>query len=232
MALINLGGGVTDIRGSIGGTCFSRGPAGNYARARRKPINPRSNAQMLVRANLGRLTDDWSTVLTEPERESWRQYASGTNFKNALGQTIKITGLAAFLRTSALLLLIGEDVQETAPVETGQAGPLSYEFSIDAAEQEISIDVINPPWDKDTNDDHAIFFMGLPNPAGRLALPRLWKYLTVVTGNSVTPPTLPKEVDSVFNFVETQVIYLASVHVDPLGRVSTRIHLVQTPPLP
>jgi len=222
MANIMLGGGVTDIRGSIGGNTFSRSKSGNYIRARKKPVNPRSNLQESRRAAASMLSREWGKTLTEVQRAAWRAYADATNWTNSLGQTITIPGLSAFLRTGAMLVLAGESYQATAPTESGSAGAVDYTFTATEDDQKIVLTEPTAPWDKDTNDDFVLFFQGLTQPAGRIAVPGLFNFLGKLEGDDTTPPTFPHEFSSKFTFNEDNQITIASVHLDALGRVSGR----------
>ena len=224
MALIMLGGGVTDIRGSIGGSTFARNAGGNYMRARMKPVNPRSFMQSKRRALTARLATYWSKTLDETQRASWRTYATATTWTNRLGQTIQINGLAAFLRTNALLLTVTSTIQATAPVENGQAGGAAFTFTATFADQKINVSEPSAPWDKDTDDDYLLLHQFLPQSAGVLHVPKASTYLSHIAGNSVAPQTFPLAIAAVYPFVEGQQITVAMVHLDELGRVSGRTY--------
>lgn len=224
MALILLGGGVTDIRGSIAGTTFSRSMAGNYARARTKPVNPRSNLQNVRRAVLSQLSRYWSKTLTEAQRQAWREYSDATSWTNRLGQTVDIPGIAAMIRTNALKLLVGAALQPAAPTMSGQAGAIGFVFTATEDDQKIVLASVDAPWDVDTDDDYAIFFVGLPAAPGRITTPGLFNYGDEIEGDSVSPETFPYEFDSPFLFVEDQQITVSAVHLDELGRVSARTY--------
>lgn len=224
MAVIMLGGGVTDIRGSIAGNTFSRAKAGNYIRSRKKPVNPRSNLQGTRRAVASQLSREWGKTLTEVQRAAWRAYADATTWTNKLGQVITIPGISAFLRTGAMLILVGEAYQPAAPSSSGQAGALDFTFTATEDDQKIVITEPAAPWDKSTDDDYAVFFQGLTMPDGRIMTPSKFNYLGALEGDATTPPTFPYEFDSKFTFAEGNQITIASVHLDELGRVSGRTH--------
>ncbi|GAH72801.1 unnamed protein product, partial [marine sediment metagenome] len=99
MALVLTGGGVADIRGSIGGITYSRSAAGLIARNRVKPVNPRSSRQVSARARISVLTERWNGTVTEQQRADWRTHAAGTPGTNKLGQTITLSGLDHYVRT-------------------------------------------------------------------------------------------------------------------------------------
>jgi len=166
MALVMLGGGVTDIRGSIAGTTFSRSAAGNYARSRKKPVNPRSALQTLRRANVGYLTKYWSNTLTEQERTDWRAYAAGTTWTNKLGQSIAISGLSAFLRLNALHRMTWSTVITAAPLAMGHAGGVTITFDAESDTSKIQMNEPGGAFDKSTDLQELWFFQGLPTEPG------------------------------------------------------------------
>lgn len=102
MALVQFGGGVTGMRGSIGGTVFSRNAGGNYARARTVPVNPNSPLQAEIRAALQTLVEYWQNSLTQAERDAWNLYAANINMQNRLGETIHISGYNHFIRSNTI----------------------------------------------------------------------------------------------------------------------------------
>lgn len=106
MALIKFGAFVTDVRGKIGGTVFSRGKSGAYAKNRVIPSNPRTSAQQSVRGFFGTLSSLWRT-LTQDERDNWNELANELSFQNKIGDAIKISGLALYQKFNGNLNTIG-----------------------------------------------------------------------------------------------------------------------------
>lgn len=113
MALVRFGGGVVDMRGSVAGTVFSRGPGGAIARGKTKPVNPRSTkckmergggnqSQQKIRAAQAGLTAEWGQVLTSDQRTAWELYASNVTVKNRLGEAIRVSGFNHFLRCNVI----------------------------------------------------------------------------------------------------------------------------------
>lgn len=220
MANILLGGGITDMRGSIGGTTFSRSAAGNYARARMKPVNPRSALQNLRRANLAHLANHWSQHLTPEERADWRAYAEGTTWSNRLGQSIDISGLAAFVRLNTLLLIGGEGLRTAAPLAMGHAGGVPFTFAAESPTGPIKVNCPGGSFDKDTLSQVVLFFQGLPSEAGRLAIPKGFRYIGRVYGHDTTPLEYPFPLDSAYSMVDDQLVTVRAMFHDENYRVS------------
>lgn len=95
MATISFGGGVTDIRGSIGGTTYSRNRNGAYARARTSPVNPNTAKQTNIRERFGFLATQWSQ-LTAAQRLAWDTLGSQIIRLNRLGQPYTLSGQQAY----------------------------------------------------------------------------------------------------------------------------------------
>lgn len=107
MALMKLGIVATDARGSVAGTVFSRNRAGAYTRARVKPINPRTPAQSLVRANFGVNAKAWSGNFTADQRAAWTFFAQANPQVNRLGDSIILSGLSMQQKLNQVLTQIG-----------------------------------------------------------------------------------------------------------------------------
>jgi len=220
MALVQFGGGVSQIRGSIGGTVFSRGAGGAIARARTKPINPRSPLQNVRRSNHAYLTTYWSLTLTEQQRVDWRDYAHSTTWTNRLGQTIQINGLAAFVRINSLILLAGLPVVPAAPTATGHAGGVTISFAAQNDTKKFQLDEPGGAFDKDADGHTLYLFSGFPTEAGRIATPKGFRFLQTVDGDSVTPETFPLEVDAPYTMAEGQLLTMRAMFVDDHYRSS------------
>jgi hypothetical protein len=100
MGLIQFGGGVAQISGSIGGTTFARNKAGFYARNRTVPVNPGSARQQTIRFAVAQLTTRWVETLTAAQRAAWETYAANVHLPNSLGQLRDVGGIAMYVRSN------------------------------------------------------------------------------------------------------------------------------------
>lgn len=91
---------LAQISGSINGMTFSHNSGGAYARNRSIPANPGTDRQDEVRTAMAAISDAWKTVLTENQRTLWRSYGQGLQVQNRLGDTISLSGIAAFNRVN------------------------------------------------------------------------------------------------------------------------------------
>lgn len=222
---------VADARGSIGGVVLSRGRGGPIARARVKPINPRSTLQAARRASVAYLMKYWSNTLTEQQRTDWRAYAAGTSWTNKLGQSIAMNANSAFLRLNNLQRLIPSIVIAEAPTAMGHAGGIEFTF---LAENDTSkIQVAEPTGDFDKNLDIQTLwlFMGLPTEPGNISKPKGFKYIGRIWGSSGAPLSFPYELDAAYTMHLGQRVTIYATFQDEHYRVSGphMIHAVAAP---
>jgi hypothetical protein len=220
MALVMLGGGIADMRGSIGGTTFARSAAGNYARARVKPVNPRSSRQNTRRANTAYLMKRWSHALTEQQRSDWRAYATATQWTNRLGQAIEISAIAAYLRLNALQLLIPSAPIDEAPTAMGQGGGVTLAFTAENDTGKLQLAEPGGSWDTDVDIITLWISMGLPMQPGRLSVPKGFRYFGRVWGSSGSPLGFPYEMDAPYTMQLGQLITIKAMFQDEHYRVS------------
>lgn len=214
MANIVMSALVAQASGSVGGVTFSRGRGGAIARARVKPINPRSVLQSTRRANAAHLAKYWSNDLTQQQRDDWEAYSAGTNWNNKLGQSIEINGNAAFLRHNTLTIISGVSIRPAAPLAMGHAGGVPFTFSAENDTGNIQMDLPTGSFDKDTEYHQLLLFMGLPTQPGQLTAPKGFRYLGIVYGNSATPLTFPHTLATKYTMQAGQRITLRGMFQD------------------
>jgi len=85
--------------GKLGGNVILKN---KVVRTKVTPANPQSSSQLSIRSLLTQLSQIWGSTLTQAQRDAWDAAAAAniTAFKNALGDSAKVTGEAAFIRFS------------------------------------------------------------------------------------------------------------------------------------
>lgn len=116
MALIKMGALAQDVRGSLNGTTFSRNKGGAYVRTKVSPVQPVSSFSSLARALFGALSQRWSTVLTQSQRQAWINFASTHTFVNVFGDAITLSGIAMYQSLNRQLGQIGKPFIDDPPV--------------------------------------------------------------------------------------------------------------------
>ena len=105
---------IADASGSLGGIVASHNRSGQYLRARVRPTNPSSPAQVEVRVIFGNLSITWST-LTDDQRDAWTTYAINVPVTNRLGDPLTLTGHQMYLRNNTARIQAGLDRIDDGP---------------------------------------------------------------------------------------------------------------------
>jgi len=115
MASIKFGGGVSEIRGSIGGTVFSRNKNGAYTRQRTKNVNRNTAKQQAVRAQFSYISQLWRS---NEFKQSWQQGTANYPYTNRLGEQATYTAKQLFQKINSQLASVGVAPIGTCPVPT------------------------------------------------------------------------------------------------------------------
>jgi len=215
MANIKFGSLVSDVRGSIAGTTFSRGGGGAIVRNNPKPCNPRTPAQNSRRAMLAYLSQYWSKTLSAVNRDAWTDYAEGTSWTNKVGTQALISGLAAFVRLNTLNMLIGNPIRPAAPTQFGHAGTPTFTLLADGADNSLKIGQPSAPYVNNSNEFYMAFFEHSPVNAGHATIGGQRIYLGFAASSAGAPPAWPKTIISSYNSNNAQRMAVTGILIDP-----------------
>jgi hypothetical protein len=220
-AQILLGGGVADIRGSIGGSTFSRNRYGNYIRNKTIPVDPGTTAQTKIRATLGQIRSAWFNTLTAAQRIAWGVYAENVSVQNRLGQSINLTGWNMFARTNACLLYNDLAIVAPGPTDFSLAGQDStLAITVSEATQLISVAFDDTLDWLDEDDAYLVIYASRPQNATVNYFKGPYLIAGKIAGDSITPPTTPTTMAVPFAAVEGQKIFAQARIVRADGRLS------------
>jgi len=93
--------------GSQAGTTASRNRFGQYFRSRSTPVQPRTSAVLAQRARMAANAQAWRTA-TDAQRAGWASLGENIVRSDALGQTYKLNGFAAFCSVNNNRLAAGD----------------------------------------------------------------------------------------------------------------------------
>jgi len=138
MAMVQFGGGVTDMVGSIGGTTFSRAQGMSIAKRRATPRNrinfDRSQNQSYLSAAVWR----WKTILTSGNITDWNDAAA--NFAQTRhGVAYEISGLNLYTAVYSLCQIASETCPNAPTIFTGRPLGPSYTPSWNAVTHKVKI---------------------------------------------------------------------------------------------
>ena len=90
----------TDLSGKVGGIVASHNAGGAYFRAATIPTNPNTPQQQAVRNAVAQLSNQWNNALTVAQRAEWDVYADNVSLTNRIGEQMKVSGMAMFVRSN------------------------------------------------------------------------------------------------------------------------------------
>ncbi len=108
---------LSEMRGKVAASVYTKNKAGAAIRNRTTPINRRSTSQTQKRQQLSSLSSSWRG-LTASQIAGWNAAAASFPQQDSLGQTIFLTGAQLYIRCNANLLLTGGALITDAPAPT------------------------------------------------------------------------------------------------------------------
>lgn len=107
MAKVSFGSGVAEIRGSIGGTVYSRNSGGAYIRTRIAPIQPGSTRQEEAKSVFAAGVNNWTNALSQLQRDMWAAYAAAVPYTDIFGATRYYSGQVRYVQAYACAINAG-----------------------------------------------------------------------------------------------------------------------------
>lgn len=130
MALIRPGGLVGQISGRLGGDVYSHNRYGQYVRAGTNPVTSTTPYALAAKARMTSVTQTWQG-LSAAEKLAWNAWANTNPTINRLGESIHLTGHAAFVGLSARILAVPTGIQTTPPIVPAPLPLISLTFTAD-----------------------------------------------------------------------------------------------------
>lgn len=205
MAIFMSGPLVGEIRGSEGGTTFSRNRFGQYTRQRSVPVNPNTGRQTAARTRMGSAAVVWSVFPSEAQRDAWRLYGDNVVWLNALGQPVSLPGFQHFIRMRTAFVQAGIPSPLDGPtIFTLPAADPDFVASISEATQLISVAFDNTEAWANEDDAAMMIHMNQPRGEGRSFIGPPARFAGVILGDAITPPTSPQTIAVPYAVAEDQ----------------------------
>lgn len=145
MAKVVYGPIVSDARNKEGGTVFTKTRFGSMIRRKVSPVQPRSTAQMNVRASFTALSKGWSGAsMTDITRAAWNALAAAYPSKDVFGATHTLTGHQIFLALNRALAWFSLGPIYTPPATLAATYPGTLTV-VAIAGGALTVNSVNPP---------------------------------------------------------------------------------------
>ena len=139
MAIIKYGHLISEGRGSLNGTVFSRNSAGAYMRAKVSPAQPRTARQQQVRQQLSSASAGWRN-LTEDQRKAWIAAAAAATKINVFGDNVPLTGHQLYVRIARYAQEAGVTIPTDPPTIEATTGLDTLTLTADATPATLSLE--------------------------------------------------------------------------------------------
>jgi hypothetical protein len=126
------------ISGSLGSTVFSHNAGGPYMRLRAIPKNNKTIRQLLIRASVSALSQNWQ-LLAANAKASWNTWAQTNPVTNTLGSKTLLTGHQAYIACNLRLRIVGNTIATLAPAVSAPMPLLSLAVTAAAGISSCSI---------------------------------------------------------------------------------------------
>lgn len=180
-----------EFSGSVGGITAAHNRGGYYLRSRVVPTDPATAFQTARRNTFRTFITNWTTKLTEVQRESWRLWAANTPFLNPLGDSRPITGQNAYAGCNMLRQQAGLAEVTTAPVifDRGAVGAVNLD-NISAASDDFEVVFDNTQTWATAVGGALLVFGGRPQNQSIQFYKGPWRFIDSIDG-AVIAPTSP-----------------------------------------
>lgn len=144
MAKTLFGAIVVDARNKLGGHVFSKNKAGSFMRRKVSPAQPRTSAQLAIRADMTTLSKAWGGSLSESERAAWTAFALNNPTRDQFGNVVQLTGAQTYNRLNQQLLYAGYPRIDTPPTSLEVAGIEGFAAIADNSAQSLILSALLP----------------------------------------------------------------------------------------
>jgi len=192
---------LTQMSGSVGGLTGFHSASGLCLRARAIPVDPGTSYQTAIRNALVVASTRWGSTLTQAQRDAWEVYASAVSVKNALGDSINLSGLNHYVRSNAIRIQTGLPIVDDGPTVYSLPSFTDPSFAIDEPNDEVDVSFTATDDWANEDDAAALVYASRPMAPTINYFKGPYRFASSIEGDSVTPPTSPAAI--VLPFVVT-----------------------------
>jgi hypothetical protein len=118
MAKVKFSALISEMRGKLNGSVFSKNRGGSYIRTKVTPVNPNTSSQALARSTLSSISQNWRG-LAETERIAWNNAVSSFKSTDVFGDIKTPSGLQLFIRLNVNIFNAGGAAITSPPTPVG-----------------------------------------------------------------------------------------------------------------
>ncbi len=141
---------VSDMRGKLNGSVFTKNRFGAALRNKVTPVNRNSTDQAKIKSLFTSFNQKWRT-LTGDQQKAWNSAVEDFKRTNIFGDSIKPSGINLYSELNSNLAIIGQAEITTPPLPSNVPGITGFTLDVDSTvgAQKFDIDFTPTPTDSD-----------------------------------------------------------------------------------
>ena len=156
MATVTYGGGVSELKGSVGGVTFQRNKSGTIVKRKTYYPNNPGSVQSTNQNYLAKIVSSWQG-LSSARRAQWDVIAAAHDHTTPWGDTKTLSGFQFFMSNNLNLLATGQAIYVDQPTWLAPAAPDQFTLETD-------VDGIYIRWDPEYNPPYNFLLISVSPP--------------------------------------------------------------------
>ena len=209
--LVVYGGAVGQASGRLGADVASKNRYGSYWRKGTAPITSTTPRALQAKARFAECSQAWQ-LLTAAQMEAWKQWAQTNPVLNRLGQTVTLTGHAAYIGMNTRLVRLSIPKIDDPPVIPAPAPLLTLSFNADIGAGDVEAVFAPTP----TGASEGLSVWGcVTESAGINYIGNLLRHMTYTAAAQTTPFNLEAQFAAQFGTLQVgQIAHVACGIID------------------
>jgi hypothetical protein len=185
MAKVKFSALISEMRGKLNGSVFTKNRYGNALRNKVTPVNRRTPHQQSVKALFTYFSQKWRT-LTDDQRNAWNSAVDDFKRNNIFGDSIRPTGSNLFCELNANLAIIGGNELTSPPLQQRIVGVRGFKLNIDSTVGSEKFDIEFDPSPTSPDVYHMVYATRCYSP-GKSFIQSEYRIIGVIAPGAITP---------------------------------------------
>jgi len=185
MAKIKFSALISEMRGKLNGSVFTKNRFGNALRNKVTPVNRRTSYQQNVKSLFTYYTQKWRT-LHQDEQKAWNAAVEDFKRTNVFGDSVKPTGMNLYCELNGNLAIFGGTELTKPPLQRIIEGLRSYNLTVDSTVGSEAFDIEFDPTTTSSDVFHLIYATRCYSP-GKSFIQSEYRLIGFIEPGTVTP---------------------------------------------
>ena len=176
---------ISEMRGKLNGSVFTKNRYGNALRNKVTPVNRRTPYQQNIKAIFTHFSQKWRS-LSPAQHQAWNAAVADFTKNNIFGDSIKPTGSNLYCELNSNLALIGASEITDPPLQKVIEGISKFSLIVDSNPGSPKFEIHFDPTPTTTDIFHLIFATRCYSP-GKTYIQGDYRIIGIIPSSSATP---------------------------------------------